>query len=70
MNMLSKGAILEYQAIYKKQFGEKISYEEAQEQGIKLLRLFGLIYQPIPKSWLLEAKRKIKEKKNETAKCR
>lgn len=63
-NMLSKEAVLDYQAIYKKQYGKEISLEQAQEQGIKLLRLFGLIYQPIPKSWLLETKRKVKEKKN------
>lgn len=50
--MLSKNAVLEYQENYKKEFGREISYEEAQEQGTKLLRLFKLIYQPVPKDWI------------------
>ena len=52
MTALSKQAIFEYQAIYKKQFGKEISLEDAQEQATKLLRLFKLIYQPISKKWI------------------
>ena len=48
--MLPKEAILEYQAIYKKVFGKEISYEQALEKGTNLIRLFQLIYRPIPKS--------------------
>lgn len=54
--MLSKQAIMEYQAIYKKVYGEDISYEQAMEKGTQLLRLFQLIYQPIPKDWLKRLK--------------
>lgn len=46
---LSQQAVLDYQQIYKKVHGKDISYEEALNQGLKLLRLFQLIYRPIPK---------------------
>ncbi|MFA6569803.1 MAG: hypothetical protein WCT77_01010 [Bacteroidota bacterium] len=49
---LSKKAIEEYQSIYLKTFGKEISYGEANQQGIKLLRLFKIIYQPIYKKWI------------------
>lgn len=51
-SVLSKKAIEEYQEIYKKTFGEEISYERASEQGMKLLRLFKIIYRPINKKWI------------------
>ncbi len=57
--MLSKKAITEFKDIYQKEFGVELSVQEAHEQGIKLLRFFKLIYQPIPKSWL---KQNIKSK--------
>ncbi len=47
--MLSKKAIDEFKAIYKKEFGQEISDAEAQEKGMKLLRFFKIIYKPIPK---------------------
>ena len=49
---ISNHAILEYQEIYKKEFGEEISLVEAKEQGMKLLRLFDIIFRPIKKGWL------------------
>lgn len=52
--MLSKQAVMDYQKIYKQTFGEEISYEEAERQGIRLLRLFKVIYKPIPKDWLIQ----------------
>ncbi len=48
---LSRDAIVEYQEIYKKVYGKDISYEQALEQGTKLLRLFEIIYHPVPKEW-------------------
>lgn len=45
---ISNEAVLEYQKIYKQEFGEEISFEEALEQGMKLLRLFDIIYKPVP----------------------
>lgn len=45
---LSKQAIKDYKEIYKKEFGEEISDEEAREQGARLLNLFKIIYRPIP----------------------
>ncbi len=46
--MLSAQAIGEYQDIYKRKFGSEISADEAKAQGEKLLRVFRIIYQPIP----------------------
>lgn len=38
--------ILEFQALYKREFGIEISREDAYEQGVKLLRLMSIVYQP------------------------
>jgi len=46
---LSKKAIKEFKEIYWKELGKKISDEEAQEKGQRLLSLFKIIYRPIPK---------------------
>jgi len=61
MPRLSQQAIEEYKAIYKKEFGEDITDAEAEEQGMKLLRLFKIIYRPIPKAWSKEYDKKLKE---------
>lgn len=61
ISMLSRNAIEEYKAIYKKQFGKEITDAEAEEQGMKLLRLFKIIYRPIPKGWPKEHGKKVKE---------
>lgn len=39
--------IISFQELYKKHFGKEISREDAYEQGIKLLRLMSLVYQPM-----------------------
>ena len=49
MNVLSQKAVTDYQAAFKKVHGREISYDEAQRQGLQLLRLFQLVYRPIPK---------------------
>lgn len=41
--MLPKEAVIEYQQIYKKLFGEEISFERALEEGGKLLNLVFVI---------------------------
>jgi len=45
---LTKEAIEQLKDIYREEFGEKISDDEAQEMGENLLFLFDLIYRPIP----------------------
>ena len=45
---LSKKAIKEFKGIYHKEFGRKISDQEAQELGANLISLFKIIYRPIP----------------------
>ena len=57
--LLPREAILEYQEIYKKEYGEDISFEDAQRQGIKLLTLYQAVYQPIKKEWIVEVAKKI-----------
>jgi len=61
--MLSQQAISEYMTIYKQQFGEEITQDEANRQGSKLLRLMRLIYRPIPKDWLEELDKKYAKSK-------
>jgi hypothetical protein len=41
--ILSKKAVEEYQEIYKMEFGIELSYSEAEEKGIKLLRIFAIL---------------------------
>lgn len=53
-NLLSKKAVNEYQKIFLREFGKPISYEEANSQGVRLLRLFKIIYQPLPKHLLVK----------------
>ena len=45
--MLSNKHIQDFQALYKKHFGEDIDTQEALRQGTKLLRLMQLIYKPM-----------------------
>lgn len=49
MNILSQKAVMDYQAAFKKVHGKEIPYDEAQRQGLQLLKLFQLVYRPIPK---------------------
>lgn len=44
--MLTKNDIEEYQKVYKKVYGEEISYSEALEQGTRLLNFFKVICKP------------------------
>lgn len=48
--MLDRVAIREFQKIYLEEFGEEIPYEEALRQGNDLLRLFEVIFRPIPQN--------------------
>lgn len=45
--MLSDEQITKYQTLYQNRYGKEISREEAYEQGVKLIRLIGLIYKPM-----------------------
>lgn len=45
--MLPDEAIKEFQEIYKKEFGEEISKEEACERAERLFGLFKAVYKPI-----------------------
>lgn len=47
--MISKKSLDEFKAIYKSQFGEDISDQEALTQATKLLNLMKVIYRPLPK---------------------
>jgi hypothetical protein len=45
---LSKEAVEEFKTIYREEFGEEISDQEAQELGQNLLALLAIIYRPLP----------------------
>ncbi len=45
--MLSDSQITKFQNLYQQKFGLQISKEEALEKGLKLVRLFELIYKPM-----------------------
>jgi hypothetical protein len=49
--MLSKKALDEFKAIWKKEFGEEPSDEVVLEQATKLLTLMNAVYKPIKKEW-------------------
>lgn len=44
---LSNDDIINFQALYKSEFGIEISREDAHEKGIKLLRLMSIVYKPM-----------------------
>ena len=48
---LTKEAIEEFKELYFQEYGRKISDKEALEKGIRLLKLFQVIYRPIDKRW-------------------
>lgn len=50
--MLSEQSIEKYREIYRKEFGEDISLEDAAEQAQRLLNLARVVCQPMPKAWL------------------
>lgn len=41
--MLSKQAVEEYQKIFKKEYGQNLTYAEAEEQGNRLLKFFEIL---------------------------
>ena len=45
---LAPEAIREYKEIYKAEFGFELTDAEAEEQGLRLLRLFSLLLRPFP----------------------
>lgn len=52
--MLSKQALDEFKAIWKKEFGQDITDDVATEEAINLLTLFNAVYRPIKKEWVFE----------------
>ena len=45
---LSREAIEEFKVIYQEEFEGVLSDAEAQEMGLRLLRLFQILYRPLP----------------------
>lgn len=48
--MLSEERVKQFQALYKKRYGKEISYQDALEQGTKLISLLKIIYKPMSKA--------------------
>lgn len=44
---LTDADVLDFQTMYKEQFGCELEWQEAQEQAIKLVRLMELAYRPM-----------------------
>ena len=44
--MLSQQAIMEYQQLYKQAYGKEISYEDAADQGARLVALVKAVLYP------------------------
>ena len=49
---LSERAIKKFKEIYKEEFGEKLSNQEAMEKATKFLNLMRVIMRPIPKEMI------------------
>lgn len=47
--MISKEQLEKFKTIYKNQFGEEISDQDALDQATKLLNMMKVIYRPLPK---------------------
>lgn len=47
--VLTDEQVASFQSLYKKNFGEEISKEEAYAQGVKLIQLVQAVYKPIRK---------------------
>jgi len=60
--MISKESLGEFKKIYKEEFGEEISDQEALEQATKLLRLVEIVYKPTTQ----EEYDKIQKRREET----
>jgi hypothetical protein len=45
---LSHQAVEDFKAIYRDEFGQDVSDDEAQEMALRLLRLFDTLLQPLP----------------------
>lgn len=58
--MLSDEALNEFKKIYKEEYGEEVSDEQAEELGLNLLTLFSYIYRPVKKEWIKKLDEKIK----------
>ena len=58
---LSEKAIKEFKEIYRRELGEEISDEKAQELGQDLISLFNIIYRPIPEGYSRKLQQKDKE---------
>jgi hypothetical protein len=46
--MISKEQLEKFKTIYKNQFSEELSDQEALEQATKLLNMMKIIYRPLP----------------------
>jgi hypothetical protein len=62
--MLSDEQIIKYQALYENYYGKEISREQASEQGMRLIRLFKVLYGPISEDEYKELRNKCKTKLN------
>jgi hypothetical protein len=68
--MLSEKRIAEFQALYKRHFGEDLSKEEAYEKGVRLIRMVQLVYRPITEKQYQDWQERRKEREKEKSEAR
>ena len=49
--MISKESLEKFKAIYKKEFGKKLSDADARDQATRLLNICRIVLKPMPKTW-------------------
>lgn len=59
--MLSEKALQEFKEIYREEYGEEISDEEALKLGINLLTIFDKVYRPVKREWAEELLKKLRQ---------
>ena len=59
--MLSKKAIDEFKQLYKEKYSEELNDFVASEAANRLIRMFDVVYRPIPKAWEEQYKKIEKE---------
>lgn len=59
--MLTNEQVAKFQEIYEKRFGLKLSFKDAHEKAISLVRMIELTYRPMDKRDLGEIRKRRKE---------
>jgi len=70
MGQISKESFEKFKAIYKKEFGRKLSDEDARDQATRLLNICRVVLQPMPKAWEKQYKEALARVKKKSPKLK